>query len=45
MLLLIQKNKSMLEKFKTQIIENPQTIQGGAADSEDFIITDDLDGA
>ena len=35
----------MLEKFKTQIIEIPQTILGGIADSGDFIITDDLDGA
>ena len=34
----------MLEKFKTQIIQNPQTILGGAADSDDFIITDDIDG-
>jgi len=35
----------MLEKFKTQIIQNPQAILGGAADSEDFIITDLVDGA
>ena len=37
------KSISMLEKFKTQIIENPQTILGGTADSDDFII-DDVDG-
>jgi hypothetical protein len=35
------KFKTMLEKFRTQIIENPQNIQGGA-DSQDIIITDDL---
>jgi hypothetical protein len=32
----------MLEKFKTQIIQNPQNIQGGTADSQNIIITDDL---
>lgn len=35
----------MLEKFKTQIIENPHAIKGGAADSGDFVIVDDIDGA
>ena len=34
----------MLEKFKTKIIQNPQIILGGTIDSDDFIITDDLDG-
>ena len=34
----------MLEKFRTQIILNPQTIQGGTADLEDFIIEDNIDG-
>ncbi|AXG71648.1 hypothetical protein KORDIASMS9_03905 [Kordia sp. SMS9] len=34
----------MLEKLKTQIIENPQNIQGGAADADDFIIDDAIDG-
>ena len=35
----------MLEKFRTQIIQNPQDIQGGTTDSEDFIIEDLVDGA
>ena len=35
----------MLEKFRTQIIQNLQSIQGGIAESEDFIITDLVDGA
>ena len=32
----------MLEKFKTKIIQNSQTIQGGTTDSQNIIITDDL---
>ena len=44
MLVLIQNFKSMLEKFKTKIIQNPQNILGGAADSDDFIIEDVIDG-
>lgn len=34
----------MLEKFKAQIIQNPQNIQGGGTESEDFIVEDLVDG-
>ena len=34
----------MLEKFKIKTIHNPQIILGGAEDSEDFIIDDNVDG-
>ena len=35
----------MLEKFRKQIIQNPQTILGGTTDSVDFIIEDVIDGS
>ena len=35
----------MLEKFKTKRLQNPEMIFGGTDTSDDFIITDVIDGA